>query len=223
VSVPVVALESASKSYGALNVLRGADFAIAPGELVVVTGASGSGKSTLLNLLGLMDTPSAGRVLHQGRDLSAATEKQRSHERLRGVGFVFQHYYLVPTLSAARNIALPMKAAGVDAHERDERVAELLDGVGLAGREDHFPHELSGGQQQMVAVARALANKPPLILADEPTGELDEENGARVMARLRAAASGGTAVVLVTHQPATAPASARRLRLTEGRLVEERA
>lgn len=199
--------------------MRGVDLDVHAGELLVVRGASGSGKSTLLHLMGLMDEPEEGSILHGGRDLRTAKPEAKAEERLRGIGFVFQRCYLVPTLSAAANVGLPLKAAGASPEEAGKRVRELLEAVGLRGREDHRPHELSGGQQQMVAVARALANRPYLLLADEPTGELDPESGARVMEMLgRASREHGASVVLVTHAPQMAPAPARHLALREGRL-----
>lgn len=214
---PVLSLRGVSKSFGVLPVLRGVDLDVASGELVVVRGASGSGKSTLLHMAGLMDAPDAGVVLHEGRDLGRAREEERSRARLRGLGFVFQRCYLVPTLTAARNVALPLKAAG--ASDPDREAARLLERVGLRGREAHLPHQLSGGQQQLVAVARALANKPYLLLADEPTGELDPESAARVMDVLRSASrEERTAVVLVTHAPEKTPSPARHLALREGAL-----
>ncbi|HUR67703.1 MAG TPA: ABC transporter ATP-binding protein [Candidatus Thermoplasmatota archaeon] len=217
----VLSMRSLTKSYGALSVLREASFDARAGEVCVLRGASGSGKSTMLHLCGLMDTAEAGVVLHQGKDLSGASEAERAAERLRGIGFVFQRCYLVPTLTAAANVALPMKAAGLAHAEREERVRQLLEEVGLHGREEHYPHELSGGQQQMVAVARALANAPYLLLADEPTAELDPAHSARVMDMLSRAARGhGAAVVIVTHQPASAPAGAVHYELRDGRPQE---
>lgn len=214
---PVLSLRGVSKSYGSLQVLRGIDLDVAAGELVVVRGASGSGKSTLLHLAGLMDAPDAGSVIHRGRDLSREPEEAKARERLGGLGFVFQRCYLVPTLDAAANVALPLKAAGAD--DPGKRARALLQGVGLEGREAHYPHELSGGQQQLVAVARALANEPYLVLADEPTGELDPESAARVMETLgRAAREHGAAVVLVTHAPEKAASPARHLALRAGAL-----
>ena len=216
---PVLSLRGVSKSYGSVRVLREAALDVRPGELVVVRGASGSGKSTLLHLAGLMDAPDAGAVVHKGRDLSREPEEAKSRERLAGLGFVFQRCYLVPTLTAEANVSLPLKAARVE--EPSVRARELLARVGLDGRETHYPHELSGGQQQLVAVARALANRPYLVLADEPTGELDPQSAARVMEMLgRAAREHGAAVVLVTHAPEKAPAKARHLELRDGKLED---
>lgn len=222
VAEPALRMDGVSRAYstpgGPVPILRGVSLDVASGDFLVITGRSGAGKSTMLHLMGLMDAPDAGKVLHQGRDLSRASEIERGRERLAGIGFVFQHFYLVPTLSAARNVMLPLKAAGVSDAVRAARVKELLEATGLADRGDHLPHELSGGQQQLVAVARALANRPYLVLADEPTGELDEESGARVVALLSLAREEGAAVVMVTHAPASAPPAARRLRLDGGML-----
>lgn len=215
----VLRLRSVFRNYGELPVLKGVDLDVARGELVVIRGQSGSGKSTLLHLMGLMDAPDEGEVLHSGKELARASEVERAQERLRGIGFVFQRCYLVPTLSATRNVALPLRAAGLSPTESVERANALLESVGLRGREEHFPHQLSGGQQQLVAVARALANRPYLVLADEPTGELDPESGARVMQILgRATREHDAGVVLVTHAPATAPSPARHLALRDGKL-----
>ncbi|HWG89494.1 MAG TPA: ABC transporter ATP-binding protein [Candidatus Thermoplasmatota archaeon] len=221
---PLVELRDVHKEYlhhgKPLEVLHGVSLRIDPGEFVGLVGPSGSGKSTLLALMGLMDEPSSGTVLHGGRDLARAPEAERARERLHTIGYVFQHFYLVPTLTAEENIALPMKAAGLGKAERDARLKRLLEGVALDHRRDHYPHELSGGEQQRVAVARALANMPRLLLADEPTGELDPESGARVMDLLRwAHREFGCAVVLVTHAHDIIPRDARRLRVEAGRLV----
>ena len=219
-----LALSGVSKGYERdgerVEVLRGLSLEVRPGEFVVVRGASGSGKSTLLHLMGLMDEAEEGAVLHRGRDFRGASEEARAEERLRGIGFVFQRCHLVPTLSAAKNVGLPMKAAGLPAPEREARVRGLFEEMGLADRAEHYPHQLSGGQQQMVAVARALANAPYLLLADEPTGNLDPASGRRVMELLhRVNRERGASVVLVTHAPEAAPPGARHLQLSGGRLA----
>ena len=217
-------LEAASKEYAhqgePLRALDSVTLDVAEGEFLAVLGKSGSGKSTLLALAGLMDAPSAGTVLHRGRDLSRASERERSRVRLDGIGFVFQHFYLVPTLTSEENVALPMKAAGVPRAQRETRLRALFDAVELENRRAHFPHELSGGEQQRVAVARALANRPWLLLADEPTGELDPESSRRVMDLLRRAHEEEAATVLmVTHDEAIVPPRARRVRLADGRVI----
>lgn len=216
---PAIALRGVTRAFGDVQVLRGLDLVVARGERVVVRGASGSGKSTLLAIMGLIDPPDAGSVLHRGRDLALSPEAERSRERLRGVGFVFQRFHLMPTLTALQNVALPAKAAG--AQDAQARAASLLDRMGLAHRLDHLPHELSGGQQQMVAVARAVVNRPYLVLADEPTGELDPESGARVLAILQEATQrDGAALVMVTHAPEQVSSGARHVRLEGGVLHE---
>jgi putative ABC transport system ATP-binding protein len=202
-----------------VDVLRGVSFEVREREFVVVRGRSGSGKSTLLHLMGLMDGPERGVVLHRGHDHHGEPEDAQARVRLRGLGFVFQRCHLVPTLTAAKNVGLPMKAAGVGQAAREARIRALFEDIGLRDRGDHYPHQLSGGQQQMVAVARALANGPYLVLADEPTGNLDPESGGRVIDLLhRVNRDRGAAVVLVTHAPGTAPPGARHLELADGRL-----
>lgn len=219
---PVLALRDVRRSYHAagreVTPVTGVSLELAPGERLVVRGRSGSGKTTLLALMGLLDPPDTGEVLHHGRDLWREHERVRSGERLRGIGFVFQHFHLLPRLTALENVALPVKAAGHANPSR--RAAELLARMGFADRAEHFPHQLSGGQQQVVAVARALANRPYLVLADEPTGELDPESAARVMEVLESSCDAdGAALVLVTHDPALAPRGARTLRLEGGKLA----
>lgn len=222
---PALRLVDATKEYvhdgRTLRALDGVSLDVPAGGFVAVIGKSGSGKSTLLNILGLMDEPTSGIVEHQGRDLSRAGEPDRERERLRGIGFVFQHFYLVPTMRAWQNVALPLKAAGMGAREREARLSELFASVGLAHRRDHFPHELSGGEQQLVSVARALANRPYAVLADEPTGELDPESARRVMDLLSDVHRSGTAVVMVTHNVDAIPAGVRRVVLSQGRRLEE--
>lgn len=217
-------MESVERTYaspdgGTLVALSDVTLDLHGGETLAVLGPSGSGKSTLLALAGLMDAPTGGRVLHKGRELAEAGEREREHERLTGIGFVFQHFYLVPTLTAERNVALPLKAAGRPEPMREAR--DILKQVGLAHRREHYAHQLSGGEQQLVAVARALANRPYLLLADEPTGELDADAAARVLSLLQGAVEEGAALALVTHDPAIVPAGARTLRLQKGRPVVE--
>ena len=168
-----------------VHALRGIDMDVARGELLAVRGRSGSGKTTLLNLLGGLDQPTAGRVLVDGNEISGLDEDGAAAVRRRTIAFVFQTFGLIPILSAAENVEVPLRLVGADSRERDARVAELLDLVGLAERARHRPHELSGGEQQRVAIARALANRPRLLLADEPTGQLDSETGQRIMLLIR--------------------------------------
>ncbi|MHB8604844.1 MAG: ABC transporter ATP-binding protein [Thermoplasmatota archaeon] len=222
---PLVVLEDVRKIHARgdrrVEALGGVTLDIRAGEYVVIEGPTGSGKTTLLDLVGLMDTPDAGRVLVDGRDFAHASERVRARERLARIGFVFQHFYLVPTLTAERNVALPLEAARVPRAERDAIVTDLFARIGLERRRAHYPHELSGGEQQLVAVARALANRPRLLLADEPTAELDPDAARRVLDLLDAASrASGAAVVHVTHDADGLPARARRVRLAAGRVVE---
>jgi putative ABC transport system ATP-binding protein len=205
---PVVALDDVS-------------IAIAPGEYVGVVGPSGCGKSTLLHVLGCVDVPTAGAVWFQDRDVGSLRDAERSRLRLRDIGFVFQRFFLLPMLTAWENVELPQAEAGVGRAERRARTRELLEYVGLTNRAGHQPSELSGGEMQRVAIARALANRPRLLLADEPTGELDQATGEQIVALLDRLHADGTAVVVVTHDPAVAGRAARLLRMRDGRIVED--
>jgi putative ABC transport system ATP-binding protein len=205
---------------GPVVALRNVSLAVDAGEYVAITGPSGCGKSTLLHLVGCVDTPSSGSLLFDRRDTSQLSEAERGRLRLTRIGFVFQRFFLLPMLSAAENVELPQAEAGVTAGERRARTRELLDYVGLADRADHLPSQLSGGEMQRVAIARALANRPALLVADEPTGELDDETGEHVAALFDRVNTGGTAVLVVTHNPALAARASRRLAMKSGRLVE---
>jgi putative ABC transport system ATP-binding protein len=207
---------------GEVAALRGVSISIAPGEFASIEGPSGCGKTTLLNLLGLLDVPSAGEVRWEGRDAGRLPERERARLRLHGVGFIFQRFHLLPTLTAYQNVELPLRAAGVTGRERERRVEELLGRVGLAARARAFPHELSGGEEQRVAVARAMANGPGLLLADEPTGELDHANAAGVLDLLAEAhRDTGAALVVVTHNAEVAARARRHLRMLDGRIVSD--
>ena len=201
-----------------VHAVRGVSLEIADGEYVAVVGPSGCGKSTLLNLIGAIDRPTAGQVEIAGRDVSRLKDAEATRFRLLHVGFVFQRFYLLPALSALENVVLPMAEAGVPRAERRERAAELLAYVGLAERARHRPSQLSGGEQQRVAIARALANRPRLLLADEPTGELDAATGAEVIALLGRLNAEGTTVVVVTHDDELAAATRRVVRMRDGRV-----
>jgi putative ABC transport system ATP-binding protein len=205
---------------GPVVALRNVSLAVDAGEYVAITGPSGCGKSTLLHLVGCVDTPSSGSLLFDRRDTSRLSEAERGRLRLTRIGFVFQRFFLLPMLSAAENVELPQAEAGATAGERRARTRELLDYVGLADRADHLPSQLSGGEMQRVAIARALANRPALLVADEPTGELDDETGEHVAALFDRVNAGGTAVLVVTHNPALAARASRRLAMKSGRLVE---
>jgi putative ABC transport system ATP-binding protein len=202
-----------------VHALRGVSFTVGRGELLAVKGRSGSGKTTLLNLLGGLDRPTSGRVVVDGDEVSAMSESQLVDLRRHTVAFIFQAFGLVPILSAAENVEIPLRLVRADPGQRDDRVMELLDLVGLGERANHRPHELSGGEQQRVAIARALANRPKLLLADEPTGQLDSTTGHSIMATLRAVvrAEGVTAVV-ATHDPALLDLADRVMEIQDGRI-----
>ena len=191
------------------------------GEYIGVVGPSGCGKSTLLHVLGCVDVATSGQVLFQDREVGSLTDAERSRLRLREIGFIFQRFFLLPMLTAWENVELPQAEAGAGRGERRTRTAELLEYVGLAQRAGHRPSELSGGEMQRVAIARALANRPGLLLADEPTGELDQATGEQIVALLDRLHADGTAVVVVTHDPAVAARAHRLLRMRDGRIVDE--
>jgi putative ABC transport system ATP-binding protein len=203
-----------------VHALRGVTLEVPRGDFVAVLGPSGCGKSTLLHLLGAVDVPTGGALRWFGRDAATFDDAARTALRLRHFGFVFQRFFLLPMLSAAENVALPLLEAGMPRPQRDERVAEVLDWVGVAHRARHRPGQMSGGEQQRVAIARALVHRPPLVLADEPTGELDESTGLQIVDLLSRIHAGGTALVLVTHNPALGDRAARRLHMRDGRIVE---
>ncbi len=203
-----------------VHALAGVDLRVEPGELVAVRGRSGSGKTTLLNVLGGLDRPTAGRVAIEGRDLASLSTHALLELRRRTIGFVFQGFGLLPILSAAENVEIPLRLASAASATRRERVQEMLDIVGLGGRAEHRPAELSGGEQQRVAIARALANRPRILLADEPTGQLDLETGHVIMTLIRQVvrAEGVTAIV-ATHDPAMLDVADRVIELRDGRLL----
>jgi putative ABC transport system ATP-binding protein len=203
---------------GDVTALRDVSFQIAPGEYVAVTGPSGCGKSTLLHLVGCVDAPSSGSLLFEGRDAAAMSESERSRIRLTRVGFVFQRFFLLPMLDAWENVELPQAEAGAAAGARRARTQELLEYVGLGDRIRHRPSQLSGGEMQRVAIARALANRPALLLADEPTGELDEDTGEQIADLFNRVHADGTAIVVVTHNPQLARRATRHLVMKRGAL-----
>jgi putative ABC transport system ATP-binding protein len=205
---------------GPVTALRNVSLAVAPGEHVAITGPSGCGKSTLLHLIGGVDTPTTGSILFEQRDLSRLTEAERGRIRLTRIGFVFQRFFLLPMLTAAENVELPQAEAGVAASVRRARTRELLTYVDLADRADHLPSQLSGGEMQRVAIARALANRPALLLADEPTGELDEQTSEHIADLFDRVNADGTAILVVTHNPALAARASRRLAMASGRVLE---
>jgi len=203
-----------------LEVLRGVSLSVARGEFVALCGASGSGKSTLLHLLGGLDTPDAGAVSFAGEDLATASMASLSRLRNRKVGFVFQAYHLLPELDALENVSLPSRLAREPALAAERRARELLERVGLADRLEHKPYELSGGEQQRVAIARALMNSPELVLADEPTGNLDSHTGEGIMQLLRSLqAERQTTLLIATHDPRVAGTAPRVLELLDGQIA----
>jgi putative ABC transport system ATP-binding protein len=204
-----------------VNAVDGVTMDVAAGDFLAIVGPSGCGKSTLLNLMGVVDRPSSGSVEISGLLTSTLSESAATSVRLRSVGLVFQRFYLVPMLTAQENIELPMAEAGVPRAGRRARSAELLEYVGLSSRARHLPSELSGGEQQRVAIARAIANEPPLLLADEPTGELDATTGLQIIELLRGLNDGGTTVVVVTHDSVLATAARRIVRMRDGRIISE--
>jgi putative ABC transport system ATP-binding protein len=225
VSEPLVLLEGVVKGYGGGGgrqlVLRDLSFQVGEGELVVVAGASGCGKTTLLNLVGGLDRPDAGRVRSCGVELSAASRGELVAYRAESVGFVFQFYNLLPTLTALENVEAGVRVAGVGLKQARARSEALLARVGLGEARDRFPAQLSGGEQQRVAIARALAKRPRLVLADEPTGNLDEETAAGVLALMRELnRETGVTLVIVSHNPGIANASERTVHLTHGRVAD---
>ena len=224
---PIVETLGASRVFpmaaGPVAALREVTLAIAAGEYLGVVGPSGCGKSTLLHVLGCVDTPTSGEVRFNGREVGSLPDSERSRLRLREIGFVFQRFFLLPMLTAFENVELPQAEAGVGKPERRARTRELLDYVGLSQRAGHRPSELSGGEMQRVAIARALANRPRLLLADEPTGELDQATGEQIVALLDRLHAQGTAVVVVTHDPAVAAQAHRLIKMRDGQVVEDTA
>jgi putative ABC transport system ATP-binding protein len=222
---PLVRLDEVVKTYQMgdveVHALRGVSLVIEHGEFTAVMGASGSGKSTLMNLLGCLDRPTRGRYLLEGREVSSLSTDQLAEIRNRTIGFVFQNFNLLSRTSALENVELPLLYAGVSSAERHARAAESLERVGLADRAGHHPNQMSGGQQQRVAIARALVNRPRVILADEPTGNLDSRTSVEVMALFQELGRSGITVLLVTHEPDIARYASRDLVMRDGRVVSD--
>lgn len=209
---------------GTVHAVAGIDLRIGHGQLVAVRGRSGSGKTTLLSLIGALDRPTRGSVSVDGQPVSELPESKLVAFRRAKIGFIFQAFGLLPILSAAENVEVPLRLVATEPHAREERIAELLELVGLADRANHRPHELSGGEQQRVAIARALANRPDLLLADEPTGQLDSTTGHTIMALLRGLVrSEGVTAIVATHDPAMIDVADRVIELRDGRIAEDSA
>jgi len=221
----MIQLEQISRSFRVgeqqVAALRGIDLQIGAGDYVSIMGPSGSGKSTLLNLIGLLDRPSGGTYRLDGGDVTALSDEQQARVRSQKIGFVFQSFHLVPRLTAAMNIELPLILAGVSPAERKIRVTQLLENYGLAGRADHRPDQLSGGQRQRVAIARATSMNPSVLLADEPTGNLDQATGKEVMALLEQLVAQNVTLILVTHDPVIGSRAARQIRMVDGHITGE--
>jgi putative ABC transport system ATP-binding protein len=222
---PIYDLRRVTRSYGSgattVDALHEIDLRIERGEFVAVIGPSGSGKTTLLQLLGALDRPTSGEVVFEGRDLATLKEAELTRLRLGTIGFVFQQFNLIPTVSAAENIALALAPAGLPAAARGERVTELLESVGLGPRGHHLPNALSGGEQQRVAIARALANDPDVLLADEPTGNLDSATGDEIMSLLTELnRERNQTILVITHDASVAAAAPRTVRLRDGSIVD---
>jgi ABC-type lipoprotein export system ATPase subunit len=219
----VLVARDLTKSYGERPVLRGVSLEVRAGERLALTGASGSGKSTLLNCLGGVDRPDSGSILFKNLALETLDADGLTEVRRRDIGTIFQFFHLLPTLTAAENVELPLQLNGVDAKTRTERVRSLLERVGVTNRADAFPGQLSGGEMQRVAIARALAHRPSVLLADEPTGNLDSRNGAIILELLRELSDEtGTALVLVTHSGAAAQICHREIHLHDGQIGGQR-
>ncbi|MDH4286470.1 MAG: ABC transporter ATP-binding protein [Gallionella sp.] len=221
----VIRIEGLHKSYetsaGLFPALKDVSLGIAAGEFVAIMGPSGSGKSTFMNLLGCLDKPSAGRYMLDGRDVAQLDKDQLALLRNHTIGFVFQGFNLLPRMTLLENIALPLIYCGVEHGERQRRARELLDKVGLQGYADSMPNKISGGQQQRVAIARALVNRPRLILADEPTGNLDSKTSEEIMALFEELNRDGITIVLVTHEADIARHAKRQVRFFDGRIVSD--
>ena len=222
----MIELRGIDKSYtlgaDSFQALGGVDLDLRPGEFVALTGASGSGKSTLMNILGCLDTPSAGSYVLDGQPVGGLNEDQLARVRNRKIGFVFQNFYLMPRMSAVDNVAQPLIYRGFSPSARRQRATEALTRVGLDQRLHHKPNELSGGQRQRVAIARALVGRPEVLLADEPTGNLDSRTAQEIMALFTELNSEGHTLVVVTHDPGIASYCKRVIRLHDGHIVEDR-
>jgi len=221
----VIRLDGISRTYDVggrpVRALRDVTLSIDDGEYVSIMGPSGSGKSTLLHLLGCLDRPTSGSYVFNGREVGGLSEEELSAVRRHEIGFVFQFFHLVPRLTAAGNVELPMIFAGVEPPERKRRVAESLEAVGLAARADHRPDQLSGGERQRVAIARAVVLKPSMLLADEPTGNLDSRSGGEIVELIESMNAAGLTLIVVTHDPSIGERARRRIRIADGVIASD--
>ena len=219
----LMVLEKVSKIYhpgaGEVRALDGVSLRVEAGEFVAVVGRSGSGKSTMMNIIGCLDIPDAGRYFLDGKEVGALRDDVLSDIRNNQIGFIFQGFHLIPTMTALENVELPLLYRGIRRDRRRLLALEALDRVGLIGRSHHRPWQLSGGQQQRAAIARAIAAKPPIVLADEPTGNLDSATGGEIMKILHELGSGGKTIVLITHDPEVAAQAGRIVSLHDGRVI----
>ncbi len=221
----MIEVKNLCKTYGrgntCVHAVRNVSLMVKEGGFLAIMGASGSGKTTLMNILGCLDTPTKGDYFFAGTNVSRLSGESKDHLRSRKIGFIFQSFYLLPSLNARQNVELPMVYAGVPAKERHSRATELLEMTGLGSRASHMPNEMSGGQRQRVAIARALVNSPSLVLADEPTGNLDSRTGEDIMRMLKNFNERGTTIVLITHERSIADYAKELIVLKDGRIVAE--
>lgn len=221
----MIRIENVIKTYdmgeNSVKALQGVSFTINQGEFVSIMGPSGSGKSTCMNMIGCLDRPSSGLVEINGKETAKMSEKELAELRNKTIGFVFQQYHLLPSMTVLENVMLPLRYQGIEKHLRKEMATKALEKVGLQNRKSHRPHELSGGQKQRVAIARAMVTNPKIILADEPTGALDSETGKQVLDMFRQINATGTTIILVTHDPEIGASTNRCIKIFDGKIKSD--